>query len=59
MPAVATSLGIAPGSIQPCARPGASALVLDGLLLVAQELLGRRVDVFTEASLHPACVIAC
>lgn len=34
--------------------PGASALVLGGLLLDAQELLGRRVDVVTEASLHPA-----
>lgn len=33
---------------------GASALVLGGLLLDAQELLGRRVDVVTEASLHPA-----
>lgn len=35
-------------------EPGASALVLGGLLLDAQELLGRRVDVVTEASLHPA-----
>ena len=34
--------------------PGASALVLGGLLLDAEELLGRRVDVVTEASLHPA-----
>ena len=34
--------------------PGASALALGGLLLDAQELLGRRVDVVTEASLHPA-----
>ena len=34
--------------------PGSSALVLGGLLLDAQELLGRRVDVVTEASLHPA-----
>lgn len=34
--------------------PGASALVLGGLLLDAQDLLGRRVDVVTEASLHPA-----
>jgi uncharacterized protein len=34
--------------------PGTSALALGGLLLDAQELLGRRVDVITEASLHPA-----
>ncbi len=34
--------------------PGTSALVLGRLLLDAQELLGRRVDVVTEASLHPA-----
>lgn len=34
--------------------PGTSALALGGLLLDAQELLGRRVDVLTEASLHPA-----
>ena len=34
--------------------PGASALARGGLLLDAQELLGRRVDVVTEASLHPA-----
>ena len=34
--------------------PGSSALALGGLLLDAQELLGRRVDVVTEASLHPA-----
>jgi hypothetical protein len=33
--------------------PGVSALALGGLLLDAQELLGRRVDVVTEASLHP------
>jgi uncharacterized protein len=33
--------------------PGTSALALGGLLLDAQELLGRRVDVVTEASLHP------
>ncbi len=33
---------------------GTSALPLGGLLLDAQELLGRRVDVVTEASLHPA-----
>lgn len=32
--------------------PGVSALALGGLLLDAQELLGRRVDVVTEASLH-------
>jgi predicted nucleotidyltransferase len=34
--------------------PGTSALALGGLLLDAQELLGRLVDVVTEASLHPA-----
>ncbi len=34
--------------------PGISALALGGLLQDAQELLGRRVDVVTEASLHPA-----
>ncbi len=34
--------------------PGISALALGGLLLDAQELLGRRVDVVTESSLHPA-----
>jgi len=34
--------------------PGTSALALGGLLMDAQELLGRRVDVVTEASLHPA-----
>ena len=34
--------------------PGISALALGGLLLDAQELLGRRVDVATEASLHPS-----
>lgn len=34
--------------------PGSSALALGGLLLDAQELLGRRVDVVTEGSLHPA-----
>ena len=34
--------------------PGTSALALDGLSLDAQELLGRRVDVVTEASLHHA-----
>ena len=34
--------------------PGTSALSLGGWLLDAQELLGRRVDVVTEASLHPA-----
>ena len=34
--------------------PGTSALALGGLLLDAQELLGRRVDVVTEAALHPA-----
>lgn len=34
--------------------PGTSALALGGLLMDAQQLLGRRVDVVTEASLHPA-----
>jgi len=34
--------------------PGTSALALGGLLLDAQDLLDRRVDVVTEASLHPA-----
>jgi predicted nucleotidyltransferase len=34
--------------------PGTSLLALGGLLLDAQDLLGRRVDVVTEASLHPA-----
>jgi predicted nucleotidyltransferase len=34
--------------------PGTSALALGGLLLDVQDLLGRRVDVVTEASLHPA-----
>jgi predicted nucleotidyltransferase len=34
--------------------PGVDALALGGLLVDAQELLGRRVDVVTEASLHPA-----
>ncbi|KNZ32663.1 MAG: DNA polymerase [Methylibium sp. NZG] len=34
--------------------PGTSALALGGLLLDAQDLLGRRVDVVTEAALHPA-----
>lgn len=34
--------------------PGTSALALGGLLLDAQELLGRRVGVVTEAGLHPA-----
>ncbi len=34
--------------------PGASGLALGGLLMDAQDLLGRRVDVVTEATLHPA-----
>jgi len=34
--------------------PGTSALALGGLLMDAQDLLGRRVDVVTEAGLHPA-----
>lgn len=33
---------------------GTSALALGGLLLDAQELLGRSVDVLTESALHPA-----
>lgn len=33
--------------------PGTSGLALGGLLMDAQELLGRRVDVLTEAALHP------
>jgi uncharacterized protein len=34
--------------------PGTTALAMGGLLMDAQDLLGRRVDVVTEASLHPA-----
>ena len=34
--------------------PGASPLALGGLLVDAEQLLGRRVDVVTEASLRPA-----
>jgi uncharacterized protein len=34
--------------------PGTSGLAWGGLLLDAQALLGRRVDVVTEASLQPA-----
>jgi predicted nucleotidyltransferase len=34
--------------------PGTSALALGGLLLDAQELLGRRIDLVTEAGLPPA-----
>lgn len=33
---------------------GTSGLALGGLLMDAQDLLGRRVDVLTEAALHPA-----
>jgi predicted nucleotidyltransferase len=33
---------------------GVSGLALGGLLMDVQELLHRRVDVLTEASLHPA-----
>jgi predicted nucleotidyltransferase len=33
--------------------PGTSGLALGGLLMDAQDLLGRRVDVVTEGSLHP------
>lgn len=34
--------------------PGTSGLALGGLLLDVRELLGRRVDLVTEASLHAA-----
>lgn len=34
--------------------PDASGLALGGLVVDAQELLGRRIDVITEAGLHPA-----
>lgn len=34
--------------------PGTSALALGGLLMDAQELLGRQVNVVTESSLHSA-----
>jgi predicted nucleotidyltransferase len=34
--------------------PGTSALALGGLLMDAQELLGRPVDILTEAALRPA-----
>lgn len=34
--------------------PGTSLLDLGGLLMEAQELLGRRVDVVSERALHPA-----
>ncbi len=34
--------------------PGVSGLALGSLLLDAQDLLGRRVDVVTESGLHPA-----
>ena len=34
--------------------PGSSALAMGGLLMDAQDLLGRRVDVVTEAGLQPA-----
>lgn len=40
--------------------PGTSLLDLGGLLMDAQELLGRRVEVVSEHSLHPAireCVL--
>lgn len=33
--------------------PGVSGLALGGLLMDAQDLLGRRVDLVTEAGLHP------
>jgi predicted nucleotidyltransferase len=34
--------------------PGRSGLALGGLLMDVQELTGRKVDVVTEASLHPS-----
>lgn len=34
--------------------PGTRALAPGGLLLDLQDLLGRRVDIITEARLHPA-----
>ena len=34
--------------------PGASGFALGALLMDAQDLLGRRVDVVTPAALHPA-----
>ena len=34
--------------------PGVSGLALGGLLLDAQQMLGRRVDVVTESGLHSA-----
>jgi predicted nucleotidyltransferase len=33
--------------------PGTSGFVLGALLMDAQDILGRRVDVVTEKSLHP------
>jgi len=33
--------------------PGVSGLALGALLMDAQEMLGRRVDIATEAALHP------
>lgn len=33
--------------------PGVSGLALGGIVVDMQELLGRRVDVVTEAALHP------
>ena len=34
--------------------PGATGLALGGMLMDVQELLHRRVDIVTEAGLHPA-----
>lgn len=34
--------------------PGTTGLALGGLLMDAQDLLGRKVDVVTEQGLHPA-----
>lgn len=43
-------------NVDPLVRPlpGTSLLDLGGLLMDAQELLGRRVDVVSERALHPA-----
>lgn len=38
--------------------PGTSGLALGGLLQDAQDLLGRRADIVTEASLHRHCASA-
>ncbi len=38
-------------------QSGRSGLALGGFLMDASELLGRKVDVVTEKSLHPNCAI--